>query len=363
MSSDYCELPVSLRRKHSVVNIRNKDNFSVLYCIAAGLRRIKPKRYRTSTSHYDICKLRYDGVVFPTDISSIPQLEDLNKVMINIFTYDAEINSLKAVYKSDKSAYRSKINLLLLQNMLGSSHYAYISNISCFMKSKICEFICRSCCQMFRTNELYQAHLSSCSAQIVIPKKLKIRTGLRSINCKDLDDNMLELCITGALYPVYDKQGRFCPKASCYTEMRESLRFPDTRNKSLDDAVYIIGDACEININIFLYQYVNHSITPYIIPKTSHDKFADLLLVRRGNQETFMIIKDLSSIYWQRTKAKHWVCRRCLQICLSPEKLSDHEELCKNFKAQKVQLSDQKELRFKNIRKQYCELFTVFAGK
>lgn len=359
--SDYCQLPVSLRRKTSIVNICNKDGFSLLYSLSAALRRVKPTQHRTRKSHYNISKIKCDGIPFPTDVCWIPKVEDLNYLKICVFTFNEEANLLSAVYTSERSAYKKKVDLLLLKNQSGYPHYAYISNIKLLTKNKNCfDFICRTCFQFFSTDTQYQDHLLGCSSKVIeISEELKRRTGIFIIQCDDTQDQLL-YSITAALYPIYDHQNRFCTRASLYTELNESMHYPDTHEKTLGDCVDDIAAMCQININIFLYS--NHETVPYIIPNTHHNKFVDLLLIQKGNLKTFLIIKDLSCVYYKRTGVKHYVCRRCLQIELCPTKFADHEDLCKNFKTQKVKFSDKKELQFTNIRKQYAELFTVYAG-
>lgn len=361
-SSDYCQLPVSLRKKRSIVNICNKDHYSLLYCISAALRRTTPYCNRTRTSHYNISKIKCMDVTFPTDVNWIPKVENGNNLKIDVYIFDDQANMLKTVYKSEKSTYKKKIDLLLMYNHFGYPHYAYITNIKLLVKNRYCyDFICKTCFQFFRTNALYEDHLlDSCTEVITIPEELKRRTGLVTIQCEDTQDQF-QYSITAALFPIYNNQNRFCTKSSLYTKLNESMNYPDTGEKSLTDRVDSIATACQINVNVFLY--CDKEIVPYIIPKTHHNKFVDLLLIQKGDLQVFMIIKDLSSIYWKRTGGKHYICRRCLQVEVCAKKFADHEDLCKNFKAQKVKLPDKKELRFRNIRKQFPELFTVFAGK
>lgn len=87
-----------------------------------------------------------------------------------------------------------------------------------------------------------------------------------------------------------------------------------------------------------------------------------MLLYKQNNQVVFLLIKDLSTIFYSRTNSKHYVCRRCLEICLSKTKLQEHEELCRNFKSQKVLLPNDvnKILRFKNFRKQIEVPFIIY---
>ena len=359
MVSDYCQLPHCLRKKRSILNVRNNDAYSILYCLSAALRRTKPAQHKTRKSNYNISKLKITDISFQTNLCSIPKLEDLNSLKINVFTFDEKLTS---VYTSNKSNYRKKVDLLLLQNHLNLPHYAYIINMKLLVKNtNSYEYICRSCFRFFKTNDMYEEHLPECTGNVIeIPKKLKRKTGLNFVQCDETQD-YLQYSITAALFPLYNTQQRFCTKASLYTILNNSMFYPNTQGKSLLDCVDCIGAACQVNINIFLYS--ENEVVPYIIPKTHHARFVDLLMIQKGNRQVFMIIKDLSSIYYQRTGAKHYVCRRCLQIEVCPKRFREHEDLCDNFKTQKVKLSDKKELRFRNIRKQFPELFTVFAGK
>jgi hypothetical protein len=51
-----------------------------------------------------------------------------------------------------------------------------------------------------------------------------------------------------------------------------------------------------------------------------------------------------------------------LQIESTSQALDKHDELCREFKTQKVLMAREKQLTFKNIRKQHPALFTVYAG-
>lgn len=367
---DYIELPCSLRKKHSILNIHNADYSSILYCIAAGLKRVTPRKNRTRTSHYTITTIKSTGIHFPTPFDDIPKLEQQNKIMINVYTYNTTSEQYKLEYLSDRTTFSKEINLLAFKKD-DYFHYTWIKNIRVLINEKLHGgFFCKRCVKIFISSSLFMEHHQDCINDtkphedvIYTPVKLKKRTGLVRMHCNPSES--LQWSIVSALNPKYDSSGRFCSRMYPYQKLYDRMEFPEISSKDIPTAIQILIKTLSININVFLYREVNNkdSIVPYIIPKTNHPKNVDLLLFKEDNHDCFMIIKDLSSIYYSRTNNRHFVCRRCLEICLSEEKLKEHSELCQNFKPQKVFLprDDDKILSFTNHRKQYEIPFIAYS--
>ena len=334
----------------------------MLYSISAALKRSAPRYHRTKKSHYNISKIKHDDVEFPTPLADIPKLECQNNILINVYAYIEETDAISTLYKSEKTSFVKKVNLLTFGSN-GIPHYAWIKNMKIFDKSKTnYEFMCRSCLRKFQSNSQYEQHLSSCIInEIDIPIDLKRRSGLVRMKCDD--DDAFVWSVVAALDPIYNKHRRFCTNTDEYIEARQSLSIPDVSGLPVHDAVRFIGETCGININVFLYHNTGE-ITPFIIPQTPYDRFVDLLLFQDNNgNEVYFIINDLSTIYRKRTKMnKQYICRRCLEICPTSEKFHYHQDLCRKFKTQKVEMSRQPTLRFTNIRKQYPKDFICIAG-
>lgn len=349
-----------MKCKQCVVNIKNSDNYSILYSLAAAFKKIIPKINKSRKSHYGIANIKYKSVRFPTPIIDIEKLEIQNSIKINVYGYDSDCDEIKLVYKSEeKRLFRKLVDLLVL-NRNTTPHYVYISNLKNLIKmSSSVSWLCKSCLNVFEIKKDYESHLIECrDDEIEIPVTLRSKRGLFMLDCKE---NTLQWSITAALHPTYTKSGRRCRDTSSYEKWYHLIGFPDITYLKIQEAVLIISKKCSLNINIFIYE--KGEIFPFIISNSKHEQFVDLMMLSKGNNQIFFIIKDLTSIYSNRLKVrrKHFVCRRCLEIFLSSSKLAEHDELCRNFQIQKTCMSEEKELKFTNYRKQFEIPFVVYA--
>ena len=346
--SDYIELPEELKRKTRLLtNVKNCDCKSILYCMAASLMEKLPQN-KIRASNYNIGKFVHQNVRFPTPVDDIPLLESFNNMRICVYEL-TETNEFKIKYKSQKQKYDSYTDVLLLQDD-NITHYVYISNISSLLKIKS-EISCPECNCLFKSRRDYKNHMcidSSCCVDLNAKRR-----GLYRIACKS-DDLLWQ--ITGALYPQY-RQDRFCTDMKSYAKFFRQLAFPDISNLDVCKAVRAICSKLKININVFIFE--NKEFCPYIIPQTSFSRFCDLLMIDR---KYFMIIRSLSSIYCQpQSHRTPFICRRCLEVCMSSWQLQLHQELCSQFKCQKSKVSTKKKLKFTNYHKIMELPFIVYA--
>ena len=87
----FIELVPELKKKRSLLNIKNKDDKCILYCIAAAKYPKISKGISNKAWAYkeDLLKIKTDGVEFPVTLKDISRLERLNAVRINVFGYDS----------------------------------------------------------------------------------------------------------------------------------------------------------------------------------------------------------------------------------------------------------------------------------
>ena len=307
---------------------------------------------------------------FPTTIDDIPKLEVLNNIMINCYEYAD--SKFKLLYRSDRLSFIKEVNLLVLKKSDNISHFILIKDLRAFSKKQSNSgTFCKQCLNIFNSQELFDNHLEiseSCSQSsiqnIVTPTVLSKRNDLVRMNCDDKFN--LQWSIAAAIHPLYETDGRFCTRIAPYQKVIEYLNIPNIQYTILNKS-FVLGltDYLQTNINIFTFHQKKdkYEFLPYIIPQTTHSKNIDLLMFNRDNKHSFMIIKDLSSLYYARTRNKHYVCRRCLDIFLVESKLNEHQILCKNAEIQKTCFpsSDDAILKFKNFRKQMEALFICFV--
>ena len=172
----YLPLPQPLKTKRTLLNIRNKDDRCILYCLAAELfpADINQNSSQPGTYHkyIDENKIKHDKVNFPTPVSDIPKLEKLNNVRINVYGFDWDPENLEdralntgifPLYIS-KFSYEKTISLLLLAHG-HTRHYVLIRSIDALVKTKTKygkTKHCERCLQGFKKTENLEEHLDVC---------------------------------------------------------------------------------------------------------------------------------------------------------------------------------------------------------
>lgn len=147
--SSYIDLPVNIKKKKAIVNVKNFDNrcfkWAILSKHVTGVKRERlDHRYFSEErkSLYDFSMINY-----PTSIHDINKFEKLNNVSINVYTIGENYNikPLK-VCKEEKSKH---FDLLYLKNEK-TSHYCYITDLSKLIRLQLSKMehaikICKRC--------------------------------------------------------------------------------------------------------------------------------------------------------------------------------------------------------------------------
>uniref|UniRef100_A0A6P7G7M8 Uncharacterized protein LOC114336797 isoform X1 n=1 Tax=Diabrotica virgifera virgifera TaxID=50390 RepID=A0A6P7G7M8_DIAVI len=165
----HLKLPLSIIRKHAVLNIQNNDDACFFWCIMAALfpREGNPV---TPDSYPDYKEnLNLDNIEVPMKLKDISKFEVMNNISVNVFgleTYYKEKKMYTEVvgplhFTSRKMP--THVNLLLLSNDIGESHYCLIKNLSRLVtsqktKHKEATYICNGCLLFFKTVEKLNQH-------------------------------------------------------------------------------------------------------------------------------------------------------------------------------------------------------------
>ena len=133
-----------------LINIQNNDNKCFLWCHVRHLNCKGRDLWRISKKDKEIDKyLNYDGIEFPVSKKDYSKIEVMNKININIFSYEDKI--IYPVYLSDQS-FDDVLDLLLV-----NSHYVYIKDFNRLTlsknKCKNKEWFCKSCLQCFNNEK------------------------------------------------------------------------------------------------------------------------------------------------------------------------------------------------------------------
>ena len=154
-ASSYLKLPGVLHKSHSILNIYNKDNKCVLWCILA---RLFPKyKYdgRSRENNID-AYIKYEqdidikDIEFPLKI----QLERWNSLAINVFSIDKFSKLIPLRISEENVSDDHLIDLLYIVNE-ENSHYCLITNIHGLLRSQSShgnnsKYLCRRCLHFCR---------------------------------------------------------------------------------------------------------------------------------------------------------------------------------------------------------------------
>ena len=158
-ASSYIELPPKYKNSQSIINIKNNDQFSFLWCILAYLFPVENNKNITSSysKHFD--KFNLEGLEFPMKVKDIPKFENLNiGLCINVFELTG--NVLTPIHVN-KNYLQPQIDLLLYEN-----HYCLITKLHCLInKDSHMKHVCRRCLTAFSSQPVLIDHMERCIKQ------------------------------------------------------------------------------------------------------------------------------------------------------------------------------------------------------
>ena len=104
-------------------------------------------------------KLNFDDISFPVKLDKISKFEKLNKININVFSYDEKYNTFPL--KISKNNYEKVIDLLQINH--DNNHYCWIKNFDCLVdkqyhKNTHKSFHCKRCLHEFEVKKLLEKH-------------------------------------------------------------------------------------------------------------------------------------------------------------------------------------------------------------
>ena len=165
----YIQLPSEIRQKTSLLNIQNRDDKCLLWCLLARLNPASDKRERVSKYQSYENELNMAGITYPVSLSQIPKVERQNNLAINVYTWEKE-EGFYPLYTTD-SMEDDPILLLLIANE-STQHYVLIKSISGLLsnrtKNKSQVHYCLRCLHGFMDKTKLAPHYEDC-------KKFKVQ--------------------------------------------------------------------------------------------------------------------------------------------------------------------------------------------
>lgn len=159
--TSYIELPMDIRTKKAVVNVKNADSLCFKWALLSALYPVNKNADRVSSYTINSNKLKFDGIPFPVKLIDIPKVEKMNNISINVF--GLEFNKVKKCHSVVGPLFLTKsrkdvhVNLLLISNGT-NNHYCHIKNMSRLVSKQMSNHehavhICDGCLLHFPTKQ------------------------------------------------------------------------------------------------------------------------------------------------------------------------------------------------------------------
>ena len=171
----WIDLPLWLRNKKSVVNIKNMDDKCFLYAVVLGKNSHLITNHRDRVKNYEayLDTVNVEGIHWPFSADQLPHFETLNSFGVNIYALDLDAaTSSDDIYPEYVSSKATKINILRVYSAAGS-HFCWVSNLDGLVNGIVCE----DCLQTFSDRAVMQQHKdkgkcteTSAEALIELPK-------------------------------------------------------------------------------------------------------------------------------------------------------------------------------------------------
>ena len=129
----YFNLPKFIKNKKAVANIKNKDDKCLRWVLKAAKFPVevhpeRPRKYPKGEED----GLDFTGISFPTPVKEIPKVEQLNRVRINMFTYNEVTQRINILFVSDREN-KEKPTMNLLAHNNGMFHYCLVKSLSALL--------------------------------------------------------------------------------------------------------------------------------------------------------------------------------------------------------------------------------------
>jgi hypothetical protein len=169
-ASSYIPLPDQIVRKKAIVNVQNDDEFCFGWAVTSAI--CEPTGLSNRTSSYPDCRrfLQFKDIEFPVRLRDISKFEKYNpQLSINVYgleqIFKDNVTKYEVVgplhYSSNKN--RMHVNLLLVTDEEGNSHYCWIKDLSRLVSQQVtsrdgAKHFCDGCLHYFRTEPQLTMH-------------------------------------------------------------------------------------------------------------------------------------------------------------------------------------------------------------
>lgn len=170
--SSFIRLPQDIGSKKAIINVVNNDNCCFAWAITSAVCQPTGNPSLMSSYPHFSTLFNFDGIEFPVALKTIPKFESQNNLSINVYGIDPIFENGKCKHQIiGPLHYTTKkrpvhINLLLLDDSQGKTHYCFIKSFSRLLSAQISNYqhkvyFCDGCLQYFYSQEKLEKHLKN----------------------------------------------------------------------------------------------------------------------------------------------------------------------------------------------------------
>ncbi|XP_066931708.1 uncharacterized protein [Clytia hemisphaerica] len=165
-ASSYIPLPKFVSSKNACVNVDNTDERCFMWAILAALYSCERNSQRHTHYRKHVSKLNFKGIPFPVLIKDVPKFETQNNISVNVIGYEDE-TFFPLFVSSNIEDGKKHVNLLYFSNGEGSTHYAWIKDLSKLLTKQLSnhngqKYICMYCLHGFHKSSVQIEHTKIC---------------------------------------------------------------------------------------------------------------------------------------------------------------------------------------------------------
>ena len=325
----YVPLDAYLENKKCCINIQNKDDKCLMYCVLYHLHKDEIKGHPERVSHYKKYKdFNWDDIKFPVKLGQMSKIEEMVKHGINVFGYD---NKRVFPLRVTPIITEDIINLLLIDN----KHFVYVKKLDVLVSpNKRVDnehvakksWVCHNCLHCFyNSTQLIKHRKNGCDVfeptRTELPKMIKCEDGSFETPTISFKNHARKLKAPVVIYADFET---FVQKHDVvHNEMKSST----TKLANLPPCSYgfnVVSDYPELNMGFQMYRGENtvaHFLRKLIDVGDNIRKIID--------HEKKMIINEEQENEFNHCKECH-ICNKAIDD--ADVKVRDHDHISGHYR-------------------------------
>lgn len=255
--STFLDLPSDIKVKRACINIQNKDDACIAWCVTAALHPRSSHLNRPGSYPHYSKVLNLNGITFPFKLKDISKLETLNNISINVygleFSREEQKHTVVGPLHYTKCKKSSHINLLYISgpNSETAGHFVLITNLSRLVSSQISshkhkKFFCDGCLQTFNLKFKLEDHLQYGCAKVRVdmPKSNSAKKNAQGnyVPESKLSFTAFDKKMKVPFIIIADFESILKPVHTCTPDDSESFTLKTQQHAPFSFAYYIICD-------------------------------------------------------------------------------------------------------------------------